>query len=70
MQRTGNDLPAERVIERSNSLWLSAVALVKKKNGVLCFCVNYRTLSDVTVKDSYALLRTYYALDALVGVKW
>jgi hypothetical protein len=39
-------------IEESDSPWLSPIFLVRKKNGLLRFCVDYRKLNDVTKKDS------------------
>jgi hypothetical protein len=44
--------------------------LVKKKDGTLKFCVDYRKLNDVTVKDAYPLPRIDDNLDALAGAKW
>lgn len=70
MQRTVDDLAAQGVIERSDSPWSSAVVLVKKKDGTQRFCVDYRALNDVTVKDSYPLPRIDDTLDALVGARW
>ena len=70
MQRTVNDLVAQGVIELSDSPWSSAVVLVKKKDGTQRFCVDYRALNDVTVKDSYPLPRIDDTLDALVGARW
>ena len=57
MQRTVNELAAQRVIERSDSPWPSAVVLPKKKDSTQWFCIDYRVLNDVTVKDSYPLPR-------------
>ncbi|CAK1599009.1 unnamed protein product [Parnassius mnemosyne] len=55
------------VIEPSSSPWCSPV---KKKDGSMRFCVDYRRLNDVTRKDSYPLPRIDDTLDMLTGVKW
>jgi hypothetical protein len=44
--------------------------LVRKKNGVVRFCVNYRTLNDVTEKDCFPLPRIDDTLDTFAGAKW
>ena len=46
------------------------MVVVAKKNGSLRFCVDYRKLDDVTVKDSYPLHRIDDTLDALGGSQW
>ena len=44
-----------QVIRQSNSLWCNAVVLVRKKDGSLRFCIDFRKLNSLTVKDSHLL---------------
>ena len=45
------------VIERAKSSWSSQVVLVKKNGGTLHYCIDYRKLNSVTLKDSHLLPR-------------
>ena len=53
-----------------SSSWSSPVVLVTKKDGGTRFCVDYRQLNDVTVKDAYPLPRIDDTLDMLAGKQW
>jgi len=43
------------IVEPAASPWASNILCVKKKDGSLRFCVDYRRLNSVTYKDSYPL---------------
>jgi Reverse transcriptase (RNA-dependent DNA polymerase) len=52
------------VIDPATSEWDSPVVLITKKDGSIRFCVEYRKLNALTVKDSYPL-RMDECLDSL-----
>ena len=56
------------VIHLSQLLWCNVVVLVRKKDGTLHFCVNFRHLSMQTRKDLYPLPHIQEALESMVGV--
>ena len=55
------------VIHLSQSPWCNAVVLVRKKDGTLCFCVNFRCLNMQMRKDSYPLPCIQEALESMAG---
>ena len=58
------------VIEPSESPWAAPVVLVRKKDGTLRYCIDYRRLNQVTVKDSYPLPNMQDCLDSLDGARY
>ena len=57
-------------IEPSDSPWSSPTVLVKKKDGTLRFCVDYRRLNQVTKKDAFPLPPINDSLSMLAGQRW
>lgn len=58
------------IIRKSFSPFASNIVIVRKKNGKLRMCVDYRMLNQRTIKDSYALPRIEEVLDTLAGAKY
>lgn len=53
-----------------SSPWSSPVVLVKKNDGTTRFCVDYRNLNNITIKDAYPLPRIDDSLDQPVGNRY
>ena len=54
-------------IRPSISPWGTPVLFVKKKNGTLRLCIDYRQLNKVTIKNKYPLPRIDDLFDQLKG---
>ena len=63
------ELQEKGVIEKSTSPWSAPIVLVRKRNGKICPCVDYRQLNEVTRKDAFPLPRTQDCLDAVAGAR-
>ena len=70
INRQVNDLLKEGKITPSNSPWATNVVLVRKNDGTKRFCVDYRKLNAVTIKDAYPIPRIDDSIDALTGAQW
>ena len=57
------------VIQPSSSPWASPIVLVRKKDGTLRICVDYRHLNSVTKSDTFPLPRIDDLLDQLGSAK-
>ena len=53
-------------IRPRQSAWCNTVVLVRKKDGSLCFCIDFLCLNAHIKKDSYLLPRIQEALESLV----
>ena len=58
------------VIEPSDSPWSFPTVLVTKKDGSIRFCVDYRRLNALSLKDAYNLPRIDETLITLGGTEW
>ena len=54
-------------IHPSQSPWCNAVVLVRKKDGTLRFCIDFRRLNAHTKKDSYLIPKCPETMESLVG---
>ena len=57
------------VIEPATSEWASPIVLVAKPDGSTRFCLDYRRLNAITVRDSYPLPRMDECIDSLGDAK-
>ncbi|KAD4584296.1 hypothetical protein E3N88_21897 [Mikania micrantha] len=64
------DLLDKGFIRPSISPWGAPVLFVKKKDGSLRMCIDYRELNKVTVKNKYPLPRIDDLFDQLQGASW
>lgn len=64
------ELLASGVIRPSHSPFSFNVVLLRKHDGALRLCVDYRQLNSRTIKDNYALPRIDDILDSLSGNKY
>lgn len=59
-----------RIIQASNSSFASPVLLVKKNDGSWKFCVDYRRLNNLTIKDKLFVPLIDELLDDLNGSRY
>ena len=57
-------------IRPSQSPWLNAVVLVRKKDSFLHFCIDFRCLNAKMKKDSYPVRRIQETMESMVGTRY
>ena len=62
-----DDMLQRGIIKPSKSEWASPILMVKKNDGSLRFCVDYRKLNNVTKHDSFPLPNINDCLSSLSG---
>ncbi|GJU39938.1 putative reverse transcriptase domain-containing protein [Tanacetum coccineum] len=70
LSRQLQELQDKGLIQPSHSPWGAPVLFVKKKDGTLCMCIDYRELNKLTVKNRYPLLRIDDLFDQLQGARY
>ena len=67
LKKQVEELEEKGYIRPSTSPWGAPVLFVKKKDGTMRMCVDYRALNDVTIKNKYPLPRIEDLFDQLKG---
>ena len=57
-------------IRPSKSPWCNAIILVRKKDGTLRFCIDFRKLNARTKKDAFPLPRMQETMESMVGARF
>lgn len=58
------------MIEELDSFWSFLIVLVKKKDNLIRFCIDFRKFNEIIIKDSYFIFRIELILDVFLGLKY
>jgi len=67
VQQQINTMLQQGINEPSSSPWMAPAVFIRKKNGEVRLCVDYRELNQCTVKDAYPIPRPDEIQDCLMG---
>jgi hypothetical protein len=70
LERHCTTMLAQGIIQRITSAFSSPILLVKKADGTWHFCVDYRALNAITVKDAYPILVVNKLLNELADARF
>lgn len=70
MRKHLQELLSSGIIRESESPFSSTIVVVRKKNGDVRLCIDYRKLNLQTIKDAYALPNLEETFAALNSSKW
>lgn len=59
----------DKIIRPSNCQFSSSVVLIQKPDKAFCFCVDYRKINKITVKDAFPLPQTDETIDQITQAK-
>ena len=69
-QQQVKEMLRDEVIRPSTSAWASPVVMVKKRDGTMRFCVDFRKMNDAAIKDAHPLPRIDDTLKSLHGAQY
>ena len=70
VQKHLKELLAQKVIVESHSPYAAPVVIVRKKDGSMRLCVDYRRLNSKTIGDAFSLPRIQESFDVLSGAQY